>query len=72
MPDPTVPREDESSEDSSLLHQFKNHLFVAVGFCDLLLRDLPDDDPRRADVLEVHKGIAAAIELLPELSARMR
>lgn len=63
---------DEKADDCPLLHQFKNHLFVVVGFCDLLLRDLPEGDPKRADILEMQKASTAAIALLPELSARMR
>ncbi len=55
-----------------LLHEFKNHLSVIVGFCDLLLNDLREDDPKRADILEVLKAGHAAIALLPELSERLR
>lgn len=55
-----------------LLHEFKNHLSVVLGFCDLLLRDLPEDDARRADILEMRKAGLAAIALLPELSERLR
>ena len=59
-------------EDDSLMHAFKNHLSVIIGFCDLLLRDLPEDDPKRADILEMRKAGHTAIALLPELSKRMR
>ena len=59
-------------DDSALVHEFKNHLSVIVGFCDLLLRDLPEDDPKRADILEMRKAGHTAIALLPELSERMR
>ena len=55
-----------------LLHEFKNHLSVIIGFCDLLLSELREDDPKRADVLEVRKAGHAAIALLPELSERLR
>ena len=59
-------------DDSALVHEFKNHLSVIVGFCDLLLRDMPEDDSRRADILEMRKAGHTAIALLPELSERMR
>jgi hypothetical protein len=58
--------------ENHLLHEFKNHLAVVIGFCELLLRDLPEDDPKRADVLEVRKAGLAAIALLPELAKRLR
>lgn len=58
--------------DSPLLHEFRNHLSVVIGFCDILLHDLSQDDPKRADLLEMRKAGEAAIALLPELSARMR
>jgi hypothetical protein len=54
------------------LHAFQNHLSAIVGFCDLLLRDIPEGDPKRADILEVYKAGHAAIDLLPQLSTRMR
>ena len=59
-------------EDDSLMHAFKNHLSVIIGFCDLLLRDLPEGDPKRADILEMRKAGRSAIALLPQLSERMR
>jgi hypothetical protein len=55
-----------------LLHEFKNHLSVIVGFCDLLLTELREDDPKRADIQEVLKAGHAAIALLPELADRLR
>ena len=70
MTDPTGPG--PTPDESPLLHQFKNHLSVVVGFCDLLLRDLPEDDPRRADILEIRGAALAAMRLLPELAERMR
>lgn len=60
-----------SGEDDPLMHEFKNHLSVIVGFCDLLLRDLPDGDPKRADIVEMRKAGQAAIALVPELSERL-
>jgi len=59
-------------EDDSLMHAFKNHLSVIIGFCDLLLHDLPEDDPKRADILEIRNAGQTAIALLTELSERMR
>jgi hypothetical protein len=55
-----------------LLHAFHNHLSAIVGFCDLPLREMPENDPRRADILEMHRARHAAIDLLPALSSRFR
>ena len=63
---------DEITKPDPLLHAFQNHLSAIVGFCDLLLRELPEGDPKRADVLEMHKAGHAAIDLLPKLSTRIR
>jgi hypothetical protein len=63
---------DDINRHDPLLHAFQNHLSAIVGFCDLLLRELPEGDPKRADILEVYKAGHAAIDLLPQLSTRMR
>ncbi len=63
---------DQPPREPDLLHQFKNQLAIIVGFCDLLLAEVPDDDPKRADLVEVHKAGRAAMALLPKLSKRMR
>jgi hypothetical protein len=54
------------------LHQLKNHLSIIIGFCDLLLGDLADDDPKRVDILEMRKAGQAALDLMPDLATRMR
>ena len=54
------------------LHQLKNHLSIIVGFCDLLLGDLTDDDPKRVDIHEIRKAGQAALDLIPDISSRMR
>jgi hypothetical protein len=49
------------------MHQLRNHLAVVITFAELLLEELPADDPHRADVLEIHKAGTAAIHLIPDL-----
>ena len=58
--------------DSPVIHQLKNHLSIIVGFCDLLLGDLPLDDPKRVDIQEMRKAGQAALDLIPDIAARMR
>jgi hypothetical protein len=62
---------DRPALESDVIHQFKNHLAIIVGFCDLLVEEIPEGDPKRADLLEIHKAGRAAMALLPELAARM-
>jgi hypothetical protein len=62
----------DSNREPPELHQLKNHLSIIVGFCDLLLGDLPQNDPKRFDVQEMRKAGQDALDLIPALAARMR
>jgi len=62
MPEPT--------RDSDVIHRLKNHLAIIVGFCDLLIAECAADDPRHADLLEVHKAAHDAMALIPEIAQR--
>ena len=62
----------EIGPDSPELHQLKNHLAIIVGFCDLLLGDMTDNDPKRADIQEMRKAGQAALDMLPQIAERMR
>jgi hypothetical protein len=37
---------------------------IVVGYCELLLDEVPADSPLRADLVEMHKAAVAAMELL--------
>jgi hypothetical protein len=50
--------------DSRRLHNVRNHLSVILGFCDLLLVEIPADDRKHNDVLEMRKAALAAMSLL--------
>ncbi len=58
-------------DDRQLLHQFKNYLAVIIGFCDLMLSDLPEDADLRRDVAEVRTAAQSAMALMPELARRL-
>ncbi|HYE88568.1 MAG TPA: hypothetical protein VEA16_19535 [Vicinamibacterales bacterium] len=48
------------------VHRLKNQLSIILGFCELLLSDLAEGDPRRADVLRIQDaGKSALSELAP-------
>ena len=61
----------EPTNDHVVIHQLKNHLAVIVGFCDLLIADTPDGDPREADLLDVHKAARDAMAVMPEVARRL-
>jgi hypothetical protein len=58
---------DDHGREPEVIHRLRNQLAVVVSFSDLLLLELPDGDPHRADVVEIHKAARAAMDLLPEL-----
>jgi len=52
-------------------HTLKNHLAIIVGFSDLLLSEMTDDDPHRKDVAEINAAARAGLEELAVLAARL-
>ena len=46
------------------VHDMKNMLGIIMGYSNLLLDDLPSDDPRRHDVYEIRKAGETALALL--------
>ena len=64
--------ESDLASESDLVHQLNNHLCIIVGFCDLLLADVPSDDQRHADLLEVQKAARDAMAMTPEIDRRLR
>jgi hypothetical protein len=51
---------------SRRLHDVRNQLSIIVGFCDLLLGEVPEHDRKHADLLEISKAAQAAIALLED------
>jgi hypothetical protein len=54
-------------QDSRRLHDVRNQLSIIVGFCDLLLGEIPEHDRKHADLLEVSKAAQTAIALLEDV-----
>lgn len=48
-------------------HDLKNQLGIVLGYSELLLQDLPEDDPQRADLEEILKAAHAAMALVEQL-----
>ena len=55
-----------------IAHDFNNLLTVILSYSDLLLEDLPPDDPRRDDVVEIRKASEGAGALTRQLLAFSR
>ena len=60
MQDQELPRE-------RITHDLMNQLGIIVGFAELLLSEIPGDDPRRADIEEMHSAANRAIALVDQL-----
>lgn len=60
------------STGPDVLHQLRNHLSIIVGFCDLLMNEVPEGDAKHADLEEMRKAGNAAIALVPQIAERMR
>ncbi len=63
---------DLESGEPELLHRLKNLLAINLGFCELLLDEMAEDDPKRGDMLAMQQATRDALALLPEVAARMR
>jgi len=53
-------------------HDFNNLLSVVLSYCDLILEDLPENNPLREDVKEIHKAGVRATQLTRQLLAFSR
>jgi len=53
-------------------HDFNNLLTVITGYADLLASDLPEDDPKRADIDEIVNAVGTAAALTRQLLAFSR
>jgi hypothetical protein len=51
------------------VHRLKNQLAIILGFCELLLADLPEGDVRRLDVIRIQDAGKSALGELPPLPA---
>jgi hypothetical protein len=45
-------------------HALCNQVAIILGFCELLLDEIPQDNPMRADLEEMHKAATAAMAML--------
>jgi len=70
QPGPPQDKNGHPAGDRRRLHNVRNHLSIILGFCDLLIAEIPDTDRKHADLLEIRKAAVAAsalLENMPEL-----
>ena len=48
------------------VHNVRNQLSVILGFCDLLLSEIPEHDRKHGDLLEMRKAANTALTLLED------
>lgn len=56
-----------TTDNERYRHDFKGQLSVILGFAELLLSQMANDDPRRGDLEEIRTAAIAAVALLGEL-----
>jgi signal transduction histidine kinase len=52
----------------SFAHDMKNCLGIVLGYANLLLDEMPADDPRRSDLDEIRKAGDAALARLAQFT----
>ena len=70
MSDPPGPSHDKTQAhagDRRQLHNVRNHLSIILGYCDLLLVEIPVTDRKHADLEEIRKAAVNAIAVLEEM-----
>lgn len=61
---------DPVKADVKFVHDMKNLLGIVIGYSNLLLDEMPADDPRRGDLDEIRKAGEGAIVLLDDWKAQ--
>ena len=54
------------SRDPEAEHTLRNQIAIILGYCELLLGEIPAGSPMRTDVVEMHKAANTALELLEQ------
>jgi hypothetical protein len=53
--------------EPAAIHRLKNQLAIILGFCELLLEEVPEGDQQRADLLQIQVAAKTALGELPPL-----
>ena len=55
--------------DRKFVHDMKNQIGIVIGYANLLLDEMPADDPRRGDLEEIRKAGETALSLINDFDA---
>lgn len=58
--------------DVKFVHDMKNLLGIVIGYSNLMLDEMPADDPKRGDLDEIRKAGEGAIVLLDDWKAQQQ
>jgi len=53
-----------SGRDPTFEHTLCNQVAIVVGYCELLLDEIPPESPLRKDLFEMHKAAVTAMKML--------
>jgi hypothetical protein len=59
------------SSARTFVHDMKNYLGIVIGYSNLVLDELPPEDPRRTDIDEIRKAGEAALALIERWNTAM-
>ena len=54
-------------DDPEFEHTLRNQISIVLGFCELLLAEVPADSPWRGDLAEMQNAALTAIDMLRSL-----
>lgn len=57
------------NDDRKFVHDMKNMLGIVIGYANLLLDEIPAEDPKRTDIDEIRKAGENALALLDRWDA---
>jgi hypothetical protein len=58
--------------EDDMLHQFKNHLALAISYAELMMDEFAAGDAHREDLTQLRDAINQAIAMLPDIERRMK
>lgn len=56
--------------DRKFVHDMKNLIGIIIGYSNLLLDEMPTDDPKRPELDEIRKASESAVALLNDWDAQ--
>ena len=58
--------------EHELLHSLKNQIAIALSFCDLMLDESEERDPRRDDLTQIKDALTKALGMMPAIASQIR